>query len=155
MCDICQQVKPHQHKLYGELGTIPMPSKPWEMISMEFITGLPTSIYWKTMYNVILIITDIFSKIAIYLLCLKDITAEELADLVWERAFCFFGLPYVQISDWGSLFTSKYWLTLCYIFGAKCKLTTAFYLQTDGQMECQNQILKHYLCCFINYHQND
>ena len=31
MCDTCQRVKPCQHKLYSELGTIPMPSKSWEI----------------------------------------------------------------------------------------------------------------------------
>ena len=30
-----------------------------------------------------------------------------------------------------------------------------WHLQTDSQTECQNQTLEYYLCCFINYHQDD
>ena len=32
-------------------------------------------------------------------------------------------------------------------------MNTAFYSQTNGQMEQQNQILKHYLCCYNNEQQ--
>ena len=134
-CYTCQQVKPHQHKPYGKLGTIPMSSIPWETISMDFISSFSASTYYGTTYDVILVITNIFSKVTIYIPCLKNITAEELADLVWETAFCFFSLPCVQVSNWGSLFTSKYWSTLCYTLSTKYKLTTAFYPQMNGQME--------------------
>ena len=99
MCDTCQQVKPHCHSPYGELGTIPMPNGLWEMISMDFITRLPTSTYHGTIYNAILVIVDIFMKLSLYIPCSKDITAEELADLTWDQAFSIFSVPGAMVSD--------------------------------------------------------
>lgn len=46
---------------------------------------------------------------------------------------------------------------LCYItfLTLKQKLVTTFYLQTNGQTKKQNNILKAYLCAFVNKKQND
>ena len=41
------------------------------------------------------------------------------------------------------------------MLGIKTKLLTAFYLQTDSQMERINQELKQYLWFFIDYRQKD
>ena len=43
------------------------------------------------------------------------------------------GLLELIINDNNLLFTSKFWSSLCYFFGIKRKLSTTFYLQTDGQ----------------------
>ena len=37
------------------------------------------------------------------------------------------------------------------ILGIETKLFTAFYSQTDGQIERMNQELEQYLCMFIDY----
>lgn len=127
----------------------------WQSIFMNFITGFSTFTQCEMTFNVTLIMTDIFFKIVLYIPCFKNITAEQLADLLWEKAFFFLRLLHVMITDQSSLFTSKFWSTTCYILGIKHKLLTAFHPQTDGQTECQNQTLEHYLHCFINYHQDD
>ena len=53
------------------------------------------------------------------------------------------------------LFNSKFWLLLYYFLGIKNKLFRAFYPQTDGQTERQNNTIKTYLRVFINFEQND
>ena len=55
----------------------------------------------------------------------------------------------------GSLFIFKFWSLLCYLFGIKQQLSTAFHLQTNGQTERQNNIIKAYLRAFVNIEQNN
>ena len=54
-----------------------------------------------------------------------------------------------------SLFTLKFWSSLCYFLGIKRKLSIAFYPQTDSQIERQNSIMEAYLRAFVNFKQND
>ena len=67
----------------------------------------------------------------------------------------YYGLSGSIMSDYGSVFTSKFWFSLCYFFGIKQKLSTAFYPQTDGQTKKENSIVKAYLRAFVNYEQDN
>ena len=42
-CYKCQRGKPRRHCLYGELAPILIPLKPWEKITIDFITDLPSN----------------------------------------------------------------------------------------------------------------
>ena len=59
------------------------------------------------------------------------------------------------VTNKGSFFISKFWLSLCYFLGIKQTLSTAFYLQTNSQTERQNSTMEAYLQVFVNFEQND
>ncbi len=59
------------------------------------------------------------------------------------------------VTDQGSLFTSKFWSSLCYFLGIKRKLSTAFHPQSDGQTERQNSMMEAYLRVFVNWKQDN
>ena len=59
------------------------------------------------------------------------------------------------VSNRSLLFILKFRLLLCYFFGIKRQLCTAFYLQTDNQIKWHNSIIKAYLQVFINFEQNN
>jgi hypothetical protein len=42
-CSLCSQSKPSNHK-HGLYQPLPVPSHPWESISMDFLSGLPTTL---------------------------------------------------------------------------------------------------------------
>ena len=42
-CDACQCNKTARYKKYGKLVPLETPSRPWEQISMDFITDLPNA----------------------------------------------------------------------------------------------------------------
>ena len=64
-------------------------------------------------------------------------------------------MPEEIISNRDKLFILKFWQFLMKQLGTNYKLLTAFYLQTDRQIERLNQILEQYLYCYVNYRQNN
>ena len=66
-----------------------------------------------------------------------------------------YDLPDITVTDQMSFFTSKFWLLLSYFLNIKQRLSTAFYLQTDGKIVRQNSTVKAYLQAFVNFEQND
>lgn len=48
ICDICQKSKPRQHMPFGDLQSIPIPSQPFEVVSMDFISRWKRQSYFFT-----------------------------------------------------------------------------------------------------------
>ena len=83
------------------------------------------------------------------------INAPGLAEVIIDMIVWHHDLPNSIVTNRGSLFTSKFWSLLCYFFDIKRKFSITFYLQTDGQIEWQNSIMKAYLQAFVNFKQNN
>ena len=155
-CDICQRTKSLRHKPYGELQSLPMPTRPWKDISMDFIMGLPPcNAGISTAYDAILVVVDKYTKMAKYIPVQKTIDAATLANIFHNRIVMKFGTPASIVMDRDSLFTSHFWSSLCFYMKARRRLSTAFHPQTDGQTERQNQVLEHYLRCYANHKQDN
>src|SRR6266481_9441429 len=43
LCTTCSRAKPVRHRPYGLLKQLPIPKRPWNSISMDFIEKLPKS----------------------------------------------------------------------------------------------------------------
>ena len=71
-----------------------------------------------------------------YIYIIKTITAVELAELFFNEIVCWYEVSKGIVSDRGSVFTSTFWSEICYHLKMKCRLSTAFHLQTDEQTEC-------------------
>jgi hypothetical protein len=110
------------------LQPLPIPQEPFEVVIMDFITGLPESEWKGHIYNAILVMVCLLTKYIIYEPYNLIIDIEGLAKLLFDSLVQFFTMPKHVISDQGSLFTSKFWGTICHYLGVKCKLSTAFHL---------------------------
>ena len=66
-CEVCQRTKTKRHKPYGELAPLPVPARPFEEITMDFITSLPPSKWRGHTYDSILVIVDRFTKAVQYI----------------------------------------------------------------------------------------
>ncbi len=69
-CDICQKSKPRQHGPIGLLQPIPIPMRPFKVVSMDFIPELPSSLG----YDNILVIVDKLTKYGIFIPCTMAIS---------------------------------------------------------------------------------
>ena len=119
---------------------------------MDFVTGLPMLTDWKgETYDSILVIVDWLTKMVHYEPVKITIDAPGIAKVILDVVVWHHGLPDSIVSNKGSLFTSKFWSSLCYFFSIKRRLSTAFYLQMDRQTECQNSTMEAYLRAFVNF----
>ena len=154
--DVYLALKTVKHKPYGDLQALPVPIYQWKDLSIDFITRLPVSANWKgKSYDFILVIVDWLTTMVYYEPVKITINASGLAEIIFNMIVWHYGLPNSIVSDRGLLFTSKFWLLLCYFFGIKRRLFTTFHPQTDGQTERQNSTIEAYLWVFVNFEQND
>ena len=123
---------------------------------MDFVMGLPISTDWKgDSYDSILVIVNWLTKMVYYEPVKVTINTPSLAEVIINVVVRHHGLLDSIVTDRGSLFTSKFWSSLCYFLGIKRRLSTAFHPQTDGQTERQNSTMEAYLRAFVNFEQND
>ncbi len=123
---------------------------------MNFVTRLPVSTNWKgDTYDLILVIVNQLTKMVHYEPVKITIDVFSLVEVILDVVVRHHSLLDSIVSDRGSVFTSKFWSLLCYFFGIKQKLSTAFHPQTDGQTERQNSTMEPYLRAFVNFEQND
>jgi hypothetical protein len=82
------------------------PSKPFEHVTMDFITHLPVS---TRGHDAIFSIIDRFSRVCRFIPCSSSMTALECAQLFWEHWVCRFGMPVKIVSDRDVKLTSAFW----------------------------------------------
>lgn len=145
-CDTCQKVKIRRHLPYGLLQPIPIPSQPFEVVSMDFIPELPES----NGYNNILVIVDKLTKYAVFVPTSTSVNESETAKLFFRHIYVPYGLPKQIISDRDSRWSNSFWKALTELVGSKRALTTAHHPQADGQTEILNQFLEVGLRTFVN-----
>ena len=146
-CNIYLRSKNPQHRPYELLQLLPIPKPPWSSVSMDFIINLPPS----NSFDCICVIIDQFSKMAHFVPCKKTITSADTAKLFIDNIYRYHGLPNDIVSNQGSQFVSKFWLSLFKILHVKIKLSSAIHPQIDGQTEWVNQVFEQYLHCTVNY----
>lgn len=156
-CDICSRAKPSRHKPYALIKFLPIPFRPWESISLDFIVELPISIsdLDGNTYDAILVIVDRLTKMSIFIPTTGKLDAKGLARLYILHVFSKHGIPTDIVSDRGTLFTSNFITSLTQLLDMKLNFSTAYHPETDGQTEHTNQTLEGYIRLYCNYQQDN
>ena len=152
-CSTCQNIASPRHKPYGKLEPLPVPCGPWQEVSLDFITQLPSSYIGAKAYDAILVVVDRYTKMAQFIPTTTDIAAPEFAALFHQNIELKYGSPKGIVSDRDTRITSKFWAEVCVYSLIKRRISTAFHPQTDGQTEILNRILENYLRAYTSLEQ--
>ena len=129
-CMKCQHVKvEHQHPA-GLLQPFLVLEWKWEVISMDFITGLPMT--WRQ-NDSIMVVVDKLTKEAHFILVKSTHKTNDIAKIFMKEIFKLHGLPKAIVSDRDVKFTSNFWKGLFAYLDTKLNFSTAYHPQIDGQ----------------------
>ena len=145
-CATCQRAKHSTMKTPGMLYPI-VAKRPWEIITLDFVSGLPT--HPVTKVSQILVIVDKFTKYVILEPCRLDIDSVQTASIFTRRVIGEHGLPAVVISDRGPQFAADVWKGILQSMGSRVALASTHHPQTDGQSERTIQTLMRIIRAYV------
>ena len=120
---------------------------------LDFITQLPSSYIGTKEYDAILVVVDCYTKMAKFIPTTTNIIAPEFTALFYENIELQYSSLIGIVSDQDTRITLKFWAKVCTYSLIKRRISTAFYLQTDGQTEILNRILENYLQAYTSLEQ--
>ncbi|MBW0478574.1 hypothetical protein O181_018289 [Austropuccinia psidii MF-1] len=124
-CKRCQKENRKHGKKYVLLQHIEEPKHLWEIINMDWVTGLVPG--GKGSFNACLIIVDRFRKSMRFLPFHKEDKAMDTALLFWINIISTWGVPKIIMSDRDPKFTSEFWTHLYEMLGTKLAFSTAYH----------------------------
>ena len=124
----------------------------WESISLDYLIGYPIT---KHQPDVILVVVDEFSKMAILIPCKKTTKSQtqKYVQLLFEHVWKYYGLPTTIISNKDSIFVSTFWKTLWQQLDTQLSKSIMFHPQADRQMEVVNCMVVQLLCMYNHKHR--
>jgi len=127
-CVVCQRNKTETLHPAGLLQPLPVPSRVWADIAMDFIEALP-KVHGK---SVILTVVDRFSKYAHFIPLGHPYTATSVARAFFHDIVRLHGFPDSIVSDRDPVFTGQVWRDLFRQAGVQLRMSTAFHPRRMG-----------------------
>jgi transposase InsO family protein len=145
-CLECQQVKAEHRHPTGLLQPHAIPESKWEVISMDFIVGLPLT---ARRHDSIFVVVDTLTKSAHFIPVRTTYQAPDIARVFISEIVRLHGVPKKIISDRGSVFTGRFWTSFQEALGTQLNFSTAYHPETDRQTERTNQTLEDMLRMYV------
>ncbi|GJP54465.1 hypothetical protein CLOM_g13550 [Closterium sp. NIES-68] len=131
-CATYQRMKSFRLRHAGLLQPLEPPSRPWQQVTMDFVTGLPAG---PSGNDAIFVVIDRLTKMAHFAACRTTITAEQIGKLFLTNIVRLHGIPSAIISNRDPWFTSNFWTKTLQQYGTRLHLSAAYHPQSDGQTE--------------------
>jgi hypothetical protein len=101
-----------------------MPKWKWEEIGMDFVIGLPRA---QKGNDSIWVIIDCITKVAHFIPVKTAFRGATLARIYLKEMVRLHGIPQRIVSDRGTQFTSKFWMSLQQAMGTKLDFSTTYH----------------------------
>jgi hypothetical protein len=128
------------------LQPLPVPDTAWEIVSLDFVEGLPPS----GQFNCILVVVDKFSKLAHFIPLKHPFTALTVAQAYMENVYKLHGMPASLLSDRDRVFTSNLWKELFGLAVVTLRMSSSYHPKIERQTERVNQCMETFLHCFVH-----
>jgi hypothetical protein len=145
-CMECQKVKVEHRHPAGLLQPLPIPEWKWDVVTMDFITGLPRT---SKQHDSIMVVVDKLTKAAHFIPLKTTHRAADVADIFLKEVACLHGIPKTIVSDRDPKFTSNFWKGLFKGFGTNLNFSTTYHPESDGQTERVNRVIEDILRMYV------
>ena len=148
-CSTCQLIKAEHQVPSGLLQSLPIPEWKWDHITMDFVTGFPTT---RNKKDAVWVVVDRLTKSAHFLAIKKSDGVDQIVRKYIDEIVRLHGVPASIVSDRDSRFTSYFWKAFPKALGTRVNMSTAYHPQTDGQSERTIQTLEDILrACVLDW----
>lgn len=148
VCNVFQLVKAEHQVPSGLLQSLPIPEWKWDMITMDFVVGLPLS----QTTDVIWVIVDRLTKCVRFLAIKKTDGSAVLAKKYVREIVRLYGVPVRIFSDRDPKFTPEFWNAFQREMCTRVHMSTAYHPHTNGQSERTIQTLEDLLrMCVLDW----
>ena len=130
-CPSCQVSKYPTQKPAGTAKTLPIPTRPFESLALDFLGPLPKSEGYENVMTAVCRLSGMSFFVALP----QNFGAKDAANGFMDYIYPFIGLPDSFVSDRDPRFCSHFWQQTCAHLGIELLMSSAFHQQTNGQLE--------------------
>jgi hypothetical protein len=142
----CQKVKVENRHPTDFLQPLPIPTKKWELITIYFITKLPSK---TRQHDSIMVVVEKLTKVVHFVPVNTTHTTTNIAEIYMREISRLHGIPRTIVSDKDKKFTSIFWRGLFKGFGTNINFSIGYHPQSYGEKERVNRIIEDMLRIYV------
>jgi hypothetical protein len=150
-CLGCQQQKSKNFRAEGFRGGHSVPSRRWETVAVDFITGLQAD---SDGYDQVLVVMCTLTKFVYLVPSVSTDDAEQTAKRLFGSVFCVHGLPQRFQSDRDTRFCSAFFTQLMRCFRVSQHMGTSYDHRFNGIVENKNREVEVLLRSVLSQYQD-